>query len=136
MVGDVYEGSWLNDKAHGHGTYTHTDGTRYVGEWADDKQNGRGTEEWSDGSTYTGQYKDSLKHGKFIATWLTTKELEYSSGQINPSTRESSETTTLKAQVFTPGQTREFSTGPGKKTKCTAGALSNGSPTPCGSFNC
>lgn len=25
--GDVYEGEWLNDKAHGYGKYTHLDGS-------------------------------------------------------------------------------------------------------------
>jgi hypothetical protein len=35
--GDVYEGDWLDDKAHGRGFYTHTDGSRYEGEWKDDK---------------------------------------------------------------------------------------------------
>ena len=29
--GDVYEGNWADDKAHGYGIYTHTDGANYVG---------------------------------------------------------------------------------------------------------
>lgn len=35
--GDVYEGEWLNDKAHGKGTYIHMDGARYTGDWREDK---------------------------------------------------------------------------------------------------
>ena len=35
--GDVYEGEWLNDKAHGKGIYYHTDGSKYIGEWVNDK---------------------------------------------------------------------------------------------------
>ena len=35
--GDVYEGEWLNDKAHSNGTYIHMDGAKYTGEWLEDK---------------------------------------------------------------------------------------------------
>jgi hypothetical protein len=35
--GDVFEGSWLNDKAHGKGVYIHRDGASYTGEWYEDK---------------------------------------------------------------------------------------------------
>lgn len=35
--GDVYEGGWKEDQAHGFGIYSHLDGARYVGEWKDDK---------------------------------------------------------------------------------------------------
>lgn len=40
--GDVYEGEWLDDKAHGCGIYTHTDGAKYEGYWKEDKQEGKG----------------------------------------------------------------------------------------------
>lgn len=85
-IGDVYEGEWLNDKAHGNGEYTHTDGTKYIGDWANDKQNGKGKEQWSDGSTYTGEYKDSLKHGKSktanlqLANWIGNGVFTWSDG--------------------------------------------------------
>lgn len=35
--GDVYEGEWVNDKAHGKGTYSHANGAYYNGDWVDDK---------------------------------------------------------------------------------------------------
>jgi len=35
--GDVYEGEWLDDKAHGRGIYIHMDGAKYDGEWFEDK---------------------------------------------------------------------------------------------------
>ena len=35
--GDVYEGNWLNDKAHGEGDYIHLDGAKYSGDWIEDK---------------------------------------------------------------------------------------------------
>jgi hypothetical protein len=28
---------WLNDKAHGQGTYKHANGATYIGEWFEDK---------------------------------------------------------------------------------------------------
>lgn len=31
--GDVYEGDWVDDKAHGKGIYIHMDGARYEGDW-------------------------------------------------------------------------------------------------------
>ena len=31
--GDVYEGFWKDDKAHGYGVYNHLDGARYEGNW-------------------------------------------------------------------------------------------------------
>lgn len=38
--GDIYEGEWLNDKAHGRGKYKHSNGATYEGEWQFDKQHG------------------------------------------------------------------------------------------------
>jgi hypothetical protein len=35
--GDVYEGEWFNDKAHGQGIYSHANGAYYKGDWVDDK---------------------------------------------------------------------------------------------------
>jgi hypothetical protein len=60
--GDVYEGEWLNDKAHGKGTYIHMDGAKYTGEWREDKQHGFGVETWPDGARYEGNYE----YGKML----------------------------------------------------------------------
>jgi len=35
--GDVYEGTWKDDKAHGFGVFNRTDGSKYEGEWYEDK---------------------------------------------------------------------------------------------------
>jgi hypothetical protein len=35
--GDIYEGEWKDDKAHGFGVYQHSDGAKYEGQWAMDK---------------------------------------------------------------------------------------------------
>ena len=34
--GDVYDGQWKNDKAHGMGHYMHANGATYYGEWKDE----------------------------------------------------------------------------------------------------
>ena len=48
--GDVYEGTWHEDKANGFGVYTHYNGSRYEGQWLNDKQHGNGIEKWPDGA--------------------------------------------------------------------------------------
>ena len=50
--GDVYEGSWKNDKSHGYGIYYHADGSSYCGEWEEDLQHGYGVEKWVNSYTY------------------------------------------------------------------------------------
>ena len=52
--GDVYDGYWKDDKAHGRGIYSHLDGARYEGSWCEDKQHGEGLETWPDGASYQG----------------------------------------------------------------------------------
>ncbi len=38
----IYEGRYMDDKRHGHGTYTYANGDVFVGEWTNDMKNGRG----------------------------------------------------------------------------------------------
>lgn len=67
--GDVYIGNWLNDKAHGKGTYHHaSSGAVYEGDWVNDSQEGFGTERWPDGTEYTGWFKGGMKHGRGTLT--------------------------------------------------------------------
>ena len=61
--GDIFEGEWFNDKAHGQGKYTHFEGAIYEGTWVNDKQHGHGTETWKDGARYEGAYLDGKKQG-------------------------------------------------------------------------
>jgi hypothetical protein len=69
-------GDWSDDKAHGNGTYIHTDGAKYEGQWKEDKQDGQGKETWPDGACYTGEYKQGKKsgHGKFL--WADGSEYD------------------------------------------------------------
>ena len=62
--GDVYEGEWLNDKAHGKGTYIHMDGAKYTGAWREDQQYVIGMDTWPRGDRSEGHYE----HGKKLGT--------------------------------------------------------------------
>lgn len=73
--GDIYCGFWVNDKAHGKGTYyNYKTGAIYEGEWKCDKQEGFGTETWPNGTTYIGSFKQGLKHGLGKLTFLQNEE--------------------------------------------------------------
>jgi len=64
-TGDIYCGNWLNDQAHGKGSYFHADsGAIYEGDWLCDKQDGFGHERWPDGTEYQGNFKQGKKHGR------------------------------------------------------------------------
>ena len=38
--GDLYEGTWKDDKANGHGVFIDAANARYEGEWVEDMQHG------------------------------------------------------------------------------------------------
>lgn len=58
IVGSVYEGQWVSDKACGKGRLTHADGDIYEGQWSNDKANGFGTYLHNNGARYIGTWKD------------------------------------------------------------------------------
>lgn len=78
--GDMYEGQWDDDLAHGYGRYIHGDGGTYEGEWDQDLQSGRGVEYWPDGSRYEGEFYDGSKHG--VGIWKGGETLEEYSGEF------------------------------------------------------
>ena len=41
--GDVYEGSWKDNKRNGQGLKIYENGEKYEGLWKNDKKNGQGT---------------------------------------------------------------------------------------------
>ena len=45
---------WKNDKVHGKGKYTHTNGATYDGDWKYNFPHGKGVEFYNDGSKYNG----------------------------------------------------------------------------------
>jgi len=88
--GSKYEGEFMNDKQHGHGThwandngklrlqyrggfgngkrqgsgtFAYSDGGRYDGEWYDGKRHGQGTMTYVDGTVYEGAWQNGMRHG-------------------------------------------------------------------------
>jgi len=60
----IYEGSWDQDKMHGKGRLTFSNGTSYEGEFQSNFYQGLGTYTWPDGAQYTGLWQDSKAIGK------------------------------------------------------------------------
>lgn len=52
-----YEGSWLEDQRHGHGTYVYGSGAVYEGEWENGSMHGKGCYTSVGGSRYQGMYR-------------------------------------------------------------------------------
>ena len=71
--GNVYEGSFKNNKRHGQGTFYFNKGKwkgdKYIGQWKDNKYNGQGSYFWKDGRKYVGQWKNDDKHGQGTMSW-------------------------------------------------------------------
>ena len=63
-----YVGEWKDNKMHGQGTYTYTNGDKYVGKYKNDKRQGRGTYTYTNGDKFVGKYKDDKRHGRGIFT--------------------------------------------------------------------
>ena len=59
-----YFGRIRQDKRHGQGTYTWSNGDKYVGEWSEDDRHGQGTFISQGGFKYIGEWKDDVKHGQ------------------------------------------------------------------------
>ena len=65
----VYVGEEKDDKRHGQGTLTFSDGSKYVGEWKDGKEHGHGAHTFPDGSNYVGEWKDGKYNGQGTLTF-------------------------------------------------------------------
>ncbi|CAF1667176.1 unnamed protein product, partial [Didymodactylos carnosus] len=70
-----YEGSYKNDKKHGHGTYYWSVGRQYVREWADDVRNQQGVYTSANGNQYEGSWKNHKKHGH-VTQYLANGSIE------------------------------------------------------------
>ncbi|GAX17667.1 amyotrophic lateral sclerosis 2 protein [Fistulifera solaris] len=66
--GDVFKGTFVNDKRCGHGTIefsgANQDGGEYVGEWRDDKMHGDGTRRYPNGDMYVGNFDEGKREGE------------------------------------------------------------------------
>ncbi|XP_065670993.1 MORN repeat-containing protein 1 isoform X3 [Hydra vulgaris] len=89
--GDMYEGTWLENKKEGNGKLRHADGSVYsgafhfnkphgegrlmfnngeefIGEWVNGMRHGHGIYQYQDGSLYEGQWRCNQFHGEGIMT--------------------------------------------------------------------
>ena len=64
-----YVGEWKDNKMHGQGTYTYTNGDKFVGKYKDDKRHGRGIFTTANGYKYVGEFKDNKRHGQGTYTF-------------------------------------------------------------------
>jgi hypothetical protein len=71
--GDIYEGSWKDDKAHGFGIFIDSHNAKYEGFWMDDFQHGQGIETWGNpeeiSATFIGMFYKGKKNGKGRFQW-------------------------------------------------------------------
>ncbi|KAG2392479.1 hypothetical protein C9374_012731 [Naegleria lovaniensis] len=72
---EIYEGEWLNDLPQGNGkhTYLQASGKKcnyYEGTFIEGKREGQGTFHYADGSSYTGEWFNNLKHGEGVFYYL------------------------------------------------------------------
>ena len=61
--GEKYVGQFKHGIKDGQGTLTGISGQKYVGQFKDDKPHGFGAYTWTDGGKYVGQYKHGIRDG-------------------------------------------------------------------------
>ena len=67
--GDVYTGSFAEDKLHGIGELLCSDGSRYKGRWKEGYKHGKGEYSWANGNYYVGNWKEGRLHGSGTKVW-------------------------------------------------------------------
>lgn len=63
-VGEIYRGSFADDKKTGHCAILYSRGDTYAGDIVDNRREGLGVSWWSDGTRYAGEYKNDMKNGQ------------------------------------------------------------------------
>jgi hypothetical protein len=63
-AGSVYEGTLVNGKYDGYGTYRSDNGETYEGEYKAGRRHGFGTYRWPSGDYYEGRYDNGVESGK------------------------------------------------------------------------
>ncbi|CEM16023.1 unnamed protein product [Vitrella brassicaformis CCMP3155] len=106
--GELFEGQWVDDRIHGHGTALFASGNRYEGQWehgringegkltyqkgaecegdwVDGTMHGRGTYRYFEGDVYQGQWRNDKGHGEGAETPVSAKDnvVEYESDGVN-----------------------------------------------------
>jgi hypothetical protein len=67
-----YEGQTMKGVMHGMGRLTYANGDIYSGSWENDKRSGKGELRTSQGSTLKGMWENDAIHGKHEITFLST----------------------------------------------------------------
>ena len=61
-----YQGEWRDNKKHGMGVFSMSNGSQYEGEFRDGEMTGQGKRTWPDGSAYTGDFLEGEMHGSGV----------------------------------------------------------------------
>jgi hypothetical protein len=64
IVGDMYEGEWIDDEMNGEGVMRYKNGNVYTGALKKNVKHGRGKMTWASGDSYEGEWEAGLLHGK------------------------------------------------------------------------
>lgn len=78
--GSSYTGDVDGGKRHGEGLWQSRTG-KYEGQWQDNKQHGKGRQTWSNGNMYEGQFRNGKFAGCGRMTWQTRKGLVVYEGE-------------------------------------------------------
>jgi len=62
--GSWYNGAWLNGLKHGGGKLCSADGRKFDGQWSDGQRHGRGVQVFENKDRYFGQWREGQQHGK------------------------------------------------------------------------
>jgi len=74
--GAKFEGTYLQGKMSGKGTYATVSGKRYEGLFANNMFQGKGIYTWPDGRRYEGDFAGDMFQGKGILTWSDGRRYE------------------------------------------------------------
>ena len=75
-AGQIYEGSWRNNRSHGQGSLKWPSGAVYKGEWRNGRIEGKGQYFFADGAIYDGEMKDGKSHGYGKYTYVDGRTYE------------------------------------------------------------
>lgn len=75
-TGDVYEGSFRDDKLSGYGVITYANGDRYEGNFENSQKHGKGKFTFANGNCYEGMFDQDVKNGYGIFTWADGSSYE------------------------------------------------------------
>ncbi|MBM9502569.1 hypothetical protein JWG44_20145 [Leptospira sp. 201903071] len=82
--GEVYSGTFKNDKRHGSGNILYKDGDRFAGNFQNDKKAGIGTYRFASGAVFSGRfYEDGESAEGFLTVGKKKKECSIIRNQMN-----------------------------------------------------